>query len=124
MILEPSQLQGCGLQVLGSTLPVGLTRVDCDGDESSLLQCTSVSSHAEITFQRNNFDNLAKCATLNSLGNVTTTDSTILACGSTAAGAHWMSWQADDDTALLPRHLLVRAQCTLLHTYRADVALN
>ena len=67
--------------MLGSTLPVGLTRVDCDGDESSLLQCTSVSSHAEITFRKNGGDTFDACTRLNSFGDALNTDSTILACG-------------------------------------------
>ena len=98
-LVSTCQYQRCGLQVLGSTLPVGLARVDCAGDESSLLQCSSVSSYAGITFRRNSGSSFGRCARLNSVtlsdditavavSDARTTDSTVLACGDTSGGMH------------------------------------
>eukprot|EP00892_Ulva_mutabilis_P012285 jgi/Ulvmu1/9429/UM051_0057.1 len=57
-------------QVLVSRLPVGLASVDCDGTETSLLQCTSSQT------------DLRACA----MEDTDFTDATVLACGTTAAG--------------------------------------
>lgn len=59
------------LQVLVADLPVSLASVDCNGDETSLLQCTS------------NGEDLRGCT----VPDTNFTDATVLACANTAAGA-------------------------------------
>eukprot|EP00892_Ulva_mutabilis_P006138 jgi/Ulvmu1/3897/UM018_0119.1 len=54
--------------VLAATLPVGLASVDCNGNESSLLECTSSQRDLEL------------CGT----GSTNLTDATVIACGKAA----------------------------------------
>eukprot|EP00892_Ulva_mutabilis_P007855 jgi/Ulvmu1/5441/UM223_0002.1 len=59
-------------KVLTASLPVGLASVDCDGNETSLLQCASLDV-AQAPFG---------CGIFNS----NATDATVLACANSAAG--------------------------------------
>ena len=59
------------VQVIVDDLPVALANVDCDGNETSLLQCSS--SQSDIRSCRNFDSNF--------------TDSTVLACSRTDPGA-------------------------------------
>lgn len=58
------------VQVLVANLPVGLASVDCDGTETSLLQCSSSQK------------DIPGCRILNQ----NFTDSTVLACANSSPG--------------------------------------
>ena len=59
------------LQVLAASLPVGLASVDCNGTETSLLDCTSSQ------------DDLQQCG----VDNTNLTDATVLTCANTVDSA-------------------------------------
>lgn len=59
------------MQVLVATLPVVLASVDCNGTETSLLDCTSSQ------------DDLLQCG----IENTNLTDATVLTCANTADSA-------------------------------------
>lgn len=61
--------------MLVANLPIGLASVDCDGSETSLLDCVSSE------------DDLAFCTPP---GNFT--DATVLACANSAGGVHRIPW--------------------------------
>lgn len=59
------------MQVLAASLPVGLASVDCDGTETSLLECSSSE------------EDLGQCG----IANTNLTKATVLACGKTGPSA-------------------------------------
>lgn len=68
--LKNTENPGCLLQVLVSSLPVGLASVDCSGTETSLLDCTSSR------------DDIQSC----DVPNTNLSDATVLACANSTAG--------------------------------------
>jgi len=57
------------LQVLAASLPIGISRVNCNGSETSLLQCSFSNASNHCRIPRTNFS-----------------DGTVLACGTTGPG--------------------------------------
>lgn len=82
------------MQVLAAKLHVGLAAVDCTGNETSLLQCTS-----------NNY-NIHDC----SRPDINTTDVTVLACANTA-GPLSLWHECRQSCPNLPVHSLLWPVC-------------
>lgn len=79
------------LQVLVADIPPGISAVDCDGSETSLLDCTS----------SNEYEIQSECSVEDSSAN----DATVIACGTESTGAappHFEQWSAHYALCTLP----------------------